>query len=121
MKELYATPDHVMGVHSVHTLVIDCTKSLGSSETLSNISGSDTHGNTLGASSSSSELTFDAAEINAATITSRRTGDVIAIGKAVTIRVIAASCKPGKEYVVTIVCTTSIGDTLQIMQKVRVA
>lgn len=120
MKELYSTPDHVMGVHSAHTLTIDCTKSLGSSETLSGITGTDGFGNALGASVSSSELDFEDPEVNAATITSRRTNETIAIGKAIQIRVIGAGCKPGKEYVVTIVVSTSTGDTLQIRQKVRI-
>ena len=48
-RSLYAKPDQIIGINSAETLTIDCTPSLGSSETLSAVTGSDGYGNALGA------------------------------------------------------------------------
>lgn len=118
MRDLYAQPDLFLGTKAATTFTIDLTKSLGSGETLNSISGTDSYGNTRGASVSSSELQFETPVINTGTITSRRTGETIAIGKAVQIRLIGKECRPGKEYVLTIIVTTTNDDTIQVMQKV---
>lgn len=118
MKPLYAYPDQVLGIKSAITFTINLTTALGSSETLSSISGTDSYGNVRGASVSDSELQFETPVINTGTITSRRTGEVIAVGKAIQIRLIGFECKPGKDYTVTIVVGTSASDTLVVMQKV---
>ena len=97
----------IIGINSAETLTIDCTPSLGSSETLDDVSGSDGYGNTLGASVSDGDLDFEAPVVNTGTITSARTGATIAVGKAVQIRVIGAGFKPGKTYTLKIVMTTS--------------
>jgi len=118
MKDLYAQPDLVLGIKAATTFTIDLTKSLGSGETLETISGTDSYGNVLGASVSDAELSYDTPVINTGTITSTRTGDTIAIGKAIQIRLIGNECRPGKDYVVTIVVTTTSDDTIQVMQKI---
>lgn len=118
MKDLYAQPDLVLGTKAATTFTIDLTKSLGDGETLETISGTDPHGNILGASVSDAELDYDIPVINTGAITSTRTGDTIAIGKAIQIRLIGKECRPGKDYVLTIVVTTTNDDTIQVMQKV---
>mgnify|MGYP003335081183 FL=1 len=119
-RSLYAKPDQIIGINSAETLTIDCTPSLGSGETLDDVSGSDGYGNTLGASVSDGDLDFEAPVVNTGTITSARTGATIAVGKAVQIRVIGAGCKPGKTYTLKIVMTTSSGDTMPVFQDVIV-
>lgn len=118
MKPFYAYPDQVLSTKSAVTFTINLTSALGSGETLSSVTGTDSYGNVRGASVSSSELQFETPVINTGTITSRRTGETIAVGKAVQIRLAGAECRPGKEYTVNLIIGTSAGDTLHVIQKV---
>jgi hypothetical protein len=120
MRSLHAQPDVELGVKEARTITIDCTRSLASGETLGSVSGSDSYGNTRGASVSDSKLQYETPVVNTGTVTSLLTNETIAVGKAIQIRLIAKNCRVGETYTAEIVVATSAGDTMQIKQDVKI-